>query len=52
LCMLMMGPGGTGKTWVVKALKALMDFYHQGHRIRYLPPTGSAAALIDGTTVN
>lgn len=52
LRMFMTGPGGTGKTWVVRALKMLMDKHHQGHRIRYLAPTGSAAALIDGTTVH
>ncbi|TEB25456.1 hypothetical protein FA13DRAFT_1637253, partial [Coprinellus micaceus] len=52
LRMLMTGPGGTGKTYVVKALKEVMDAYRSGHKIRFLAPTGSAAALIDGMTVH
>ncbi|KAF8586872.1 hypothetical protein K439DRAFT_1296185, partial [Ramaria rubella] len=52
LRMLMTGPGGTGKTHVVRALNALMSEYRCGHLIRYLAPTGSAAALIDGTTIH
>ncbi|PPQ75766.1 hypothetical protein CVT24_002642 [Panaeolus cyanescens] len=50
--MLMTGPGGTGKTHVVKALKAVMEHYRCGHQIRFLAPTGSAASLIDGMTVH
>jgi len=52
LCMLMTGPGGTGKTHVVKALKDLMKMYGFAHRIRFLAPTGTAAALIDGQTIH
>jgi hypothetical protein len=52
LRMLMTGPGGTGKTHVVHALNKLMTAYGSAHTIRYLPPTGSAAALIDGTTIH
>ncbi|KAG1904464.1 uncharacterized protein F5891DRAFT_945947, partial [Suillus fuscotomentosus] len=52
LTMLMMGPGGTGKTHVVKAVRAVMQYYGCGHMIRFLAPTGSAAALIDGMTVH
>jgi len=50
--MLMTGPGGTGKTHVVKAVQALMQRYGCGHLIRFLAPTGSAASLIDGMTVH
>lgn len=52
IVMLMMGPGGTGKTHVVKAVCAVMEHYGQSHLIRFLAPTGSAAALIDGMTVH
>ncbi|KAH7921154.1 hypothetical protein BV22DRAFT_1019891, partial [Leucogyrophana mollusca] len=52
LTMLMTGPGGTGKTHVVKAVRAVMQHYGCGHLIRFLAPTGSAAALIDGMTVH
>jgi hypothetical protein len=52
LWMLMTGPGGTGKTHVVKAVQAVMEHYGCGHLIRFLVPTGSAAALIDGMTVH
>lgn len=52
LRMLMTGPGGTGKTHVVRALHAVMTAYGCSHRIRYLAPTGTAAALIDGTTIH
>lgn len=52
LRMLMTGPGGTGKTHIVKAVKKVMSFYGHGHRIRFLAPTGSAASNIDGMTVH
>ncbi len=52
LHMFMTGPGGTGKTHVVKALKELMNSYGFAHHIRFLVPTGTAAALIDGQTVH
>ncbi|KAG2746802.1 hypothetical protein P692DRAFT_201717844, partial [Suillus brevipes Sb2] len=52
LTMLMTGPGGTGKTHVVKAVRAVMAYYGYSHIIRFLAPTGSAAALIDGMTVH
>ena len=52
LRMLMTGPGGTGKTHVVKALKKVMRFHGCEHKIRFLAPTGSAASLIDGMTIH
>jgi PIF1-like helicase len=52
LQMLLTGPGGTGKTHVVNALKELMKMYHCGHRIRFLAPTGGAAGLIGGQTIH
>lgn len=52
LVMLMTGPGGTGKTHVMKAVRAVMEHYRQGHLIRFLAPTGSVAALIDDMTVH
>jgi hypothetical protein len=52
LRMLMTGPGGTGKTHIVKAVQCVMQHYGCGHLIRFLAPTGSAASLIDGMTVH
>lgn len=46
----MTGPGGTGKSHSIKALKCCMDLYGSGHRLRLLAPTGSAASLIGGMT--
>lgn len=51
-CMFMTGPGGTGKTHVVRAVKTVMDHYNCAHLIRFLAPTGSAANLIDGMTIH
>ena len=52
LRMLLTGPGGTGKSHVVKAVHKVMEHYRVGHTIRFLAPTGSAASLIDGMTVH
>ena len=50
--MLLTGPGGTGKSHVVKTVHKVMEHYRVGHTIRFLAPTGSAASLIDGMTVH
>jgi len=50
--ILLTGPGGTGKTHVVNALRALMAEYGSEHMLRFLAPTGSAASLIDGMTIH
>ncbi|KAF6741353.1 hypothetical protein DFP72DRAFT_761254, partial [Ephemerocybe angulata] len=52
LIMLMTGPGGTGKTYTVNAVSEVLKAYRHGHAIRYLAPTGSAAALINGMTIH
>ncbi|KAF8290394.1 hypothetical protein DL93DRAFT_2038660, partial [Clavulina sp. PMI_390] len=52
LRMFMEGPGGTGKTHVLRALQSLMSRYGCAHRIRFLAPTGGAAALLDGQTIH
>ena len=52
LRMFMTGPGGTGKTHVVKAVQKVMEHYGVAHSIRFLAPTGSAATLIDGMTIH
>lgn len=52
LRLLMTGPGGTGKTHIVKSLQKVMESYGCAHNIRFLAPTGSAAALIDGMTIH
>lgn len=50
--MHMTGPGGTGKTHIVKAVKGFMAFYHCGHKLWFIAPTGSVASLIDGITIH
>ena len=52
LRMLLTGPGGTGKTHVVKALWGVMAEYGCQHLLRLLAPTGSAASLIEGMTIH
>jgi hypothetical protein len=52
LRLLLTGPGGTGKTHVVKALQKLMSKYGAEHKLRLLAPTGSAAQGIDASTVH
>ena len=50
--MLLTGPGGTGKSHIIKAVHKVMEHYRVGHTIRFLAPTGSAASFIDGMTVH
>jgi hypothetical protein len=51
--MLMTGPGGTGKTYVVNAFHELMAEYNCAHQIRYLAPTGNTAVnLPSGQTIH
>ena len=52
LSLLLTGPGGTGKTHVVKAIQRVMEAYGRAHNIRFLAPSGAAAALIDGMTIH
>lgn len=52
LRMCLTGPGGTGKTHVVNALRELMSRYGRAYRIRLLAPTGGAASLIGGQTIH
>ncbi|THU91667.1 hypothetical protein K435DRAFT_598250, partial [Dendrothele bispora CBS 962.96] len=52
LRMLLTGPGGTGKTHTVKAVRQVMSHFGRENRIRFLAPTGSAASLIEGTTIH
>ena len=44
------GPGGTGKTHVVKSVQTLMKEYGCEHQICFLAPAGTAASLINGIT--
>ena len=48
----MSGPGGTGKTHCVFALQMLMTCYRCQHLLHFVVPTGSAAAIIDGSTIH
>ena len=44
------GMGGTGKTQVIKALISMFDQRQENHRFIVLAPTGTAAALLNGST--
>ena len=44
------GIGGTGKTWVIKALISMFDHRQGNHRFIVLAPTVTAAALLNGST--
>ena len=44
------GMGGTGRTWVIKALISMFDHRQENHRFIVLAPTGTAAALLNGST--
>ncbi|KAJ3477191.1 hypothetical protein NLI96_g10640 [Meripilus lineatus] len=50
LRMYLGGIGGTGKSRVIKSLIAYLAARNQTHRFIVVAPTGSAAALIDGST--
>ncbi|KAJ3487728.1 hypothetical protein NLI96_g3330 [Meripilus lineatus] len=50
LRMYLGGIGGTGKSQVIKSIIAYLAARNQSHRFIVMAPTGSAAALIDGST--
>jgi len=50
LKMYLGGMGGTGKSQVIKALISYFDQRNESHRFIILAPTGSAAALVSGST--
>ena len=50
LKMYLGGMGGTGKSQVIKALTSFFEKRNESHRIMILAPTGSAAALLNGST--
>jgi len=50
LKMYLGGMGGTGKTQVLNALIEFFKERNESHRIMILAPTGSAAALLNGST--
>ena len=50
LKMYLGGMGGTGKSQVLKALIEFFKKRNESHRIIILAPTGSAAALLNGST--
>lgn len=52
LCMFLTGPGGTGKTYVVNAVKHVMEYYQLDHCVQSIAPTGTTASLIDGSTIH
>ena len=44
------GMGGTGKTQVIKAISAFFKARNESHRFIIVAPTGTAAALLGGST--
>lgn len=50
LCMYLGGMGGTGKTQVIKALTNFFIQRKEAHRFIVVAPTGTAAALLGGST--
>jgi hypothetical protein len=50
LRMYLGGMGGTGKSQVIKAIKELFEKRKESHRFIVLAPTGTAAALLNGST--
>jgi hypothetical protein len=52
LKMYLGGMGGTGKSQVLKALTSFFVKRNELHRIMILAPTGTAAALINGSTIH
>ena len=52
LRMLMTGPGGTGKTYVIGAVKKVLKHYGTSRQIKCFAPTASAATLVDGFTIH
>ena len=52
LSLLLTGPGGTGKTHVVKAIQRVMEAYGRANNIRFLAPSGAAATLINRMTIH
>ena len=44
------GMGGTGKSQVLKAILNFFDDRHESHRVVVVAPTGSASALLGGST--
>jgi hypothetical protein len=52
LKMYLAGMGGTGKSQVIKALMEFFKHKNESHRIVVLGPTGSSAALINGSSTS
>ncbi len=50
LKMYLGGMGGTGKTQVIRALIDMFEQKKESHRFLVLAPTGTAAALLNGST--
>ncbi|KAJ7301081.1 hypothetical protein DFH08DRAFT_670912, partial [Mycena albidolilacea] len=50
LCIYLGGVGGTGKSQVIKALIKFFEDRDEGHRFIVLGPTGTSAALLNGST--
>ena len=51
-CLAIMGPGGTGKTAILKVTEALTVFFAGPDTVRKLAPSNAAARLLGGDTIH
>ena len=51
-CLAIMGPGGTGKTAVLKVSEPLTVFFVGPDTVRKLAPSNAAARLLGGDTLH
>ena len=52
LRMFVAGPGGTGKSWIIDALRTFFRVQNQSHRLRVAAYTGVASKNIHGMTLH
>ncbi|KAJ3831847.1 hypothetical protein EV361DRAFT_762104, partial [Lentinula raphanica] len=52
LVMFLTGPGGTGKTHVVRVIQKIMDIHGLSHGYRSVAPTANVASPINRTTLH
>ena len=51
-CLAIMGPGGTGKTAVLRMIEALTVFFAGADTVQKLAPSNAAARLLGGDTLH
>ena len=51
-CLAIVGPGGTGKTAILKATEALITIFAGVDTVRKLAPSNAAARILGGDTIH